>query len=91
MKIALSNIMGIRIDEVRSVMRIAEMIELIGVPQKDKESDGAAQGLKTAGKAAGFAIQKGQVVAQFGIMPFDTVGLAIIRHGRMNTWGVEER
>jgi len=70
---------------------IASKIELAAVPSKDKEFDGTAQGLNAARETARTAGQAGQIVTQFGIVAFDTEGLALVGHGRMDTRCVEQR
>ena len=61
----------------RGIAGEGALVELAPVPGMDEELDRTAQGVDRAREAARAAAQARQVVAQFGIVGLDTVGLTL--------------
>ena len=57
--------------------------ELSAIPGLDKELDGVAQRLDGARKAAGGPGQASEIVAQFGVVGLNRIGLTLVGHGHM--------
>jgi hypothetical protein len=64
---------------------------LTAVPSKDKQFYRRPQSMNRTGKTAGFTDQTRQVMAQFGIIGFNRVGLALIGQGLVLAGIINER
>jgi hypothetical protein len=69
------------------VLRIALLPELPLVAAPHKQLHGPPQRLDAARKAARFAGQAGEIMAEVGIAPFNRVGLAFIGRGGSDRLG----
>lgn len=65
-------------------------VELAAIPDKDKELDGTPERMNGAGKTAGAACETRQIVTEFGIIGFDSVGLAFVGEGLVQTRMINE-
>ena len=62
----------------------ALFVKLASVEAVDKQANGIVKRLQGTRKTARLAGQTCQVVAQFGIVPFHRIGLALVGHRKVN-------
>ncbi len=73
------------------MIRKGEFVKLAAVPGKDKKLEGTAKRVNTARETTRLARQAGQIVAEFGIVALDGVGLAFVGQGVMVARIVDQR
>lgn len=72
------------LNEMSRILEKALTVELATIPSKDKQLDCPPQGIKAARETARFACQPCQIMPEFGVHTFHSVGLAFVGHRRMN-------
>jgi hypothetical protein len=65
-------------------------IELAAIPAVNKKPGRVVKCSQTTGEAARFTPQSSEVMAEFGIVPLNGVGLAFVRHGLMKAGVVQQ-
>src|SRR5919201_2071259 len=80
-----------KIAHVADVAREGALVQVAAIPGVDEELDGPAQGVERAREAARLAPQAGQIVAQLGIVGFNSVRLALAGCDSVAARVVDER